>query len=107
MSLENAPFLVNIIIINCLIKIDDLSGASQTGTNVKKDEQKAGTTLIDKESMETGSVSFKVYLYYMKYLGIFGVVLGITMQTFYQGCSIGTTYYIITLATEHFLKLHC
>lgn len=107
MSLENAPFLDNIIIINCLIKMDDFSGASQTGTNVKKDEQKAGTTLIDKESMETGSVSFKVYLYYMKYLGIFGVVLGITMQTFYQGCSIGTTYYIITLATEHFLKLHC
>ena len=107
MSLENAPFLVNIIIINCLIKMGDFSGASQTGTNVKKDEQKAGTTLIDKESMETGSVSFKVYLYYMKYLGIFGVVLGITMQTFYQGCSIGTTYYIITLATEHFLKLHC
>ena len=107
MSLENAPFLDNIIIINCLMKMDDFSGASQTGTNVKKDEQKAGTTLIDKESMETGSVSFKVYLYYMKYLGIFGVVLGITMQTFYQGCSIGTTYYIITLATEHFLKLHC
>ena len=107
MSLENAPFLDIIIIINCLIKMDDFSGASQTGTNVKKDEQKAGTTLIDKESMETGSVSFKVYLYYMKYLGIFGVVLGITMQTFYQGCSIGTTYYIITLATEHFLKLHC
>ena len=78
-----------IIIFNCLIKMDDFSGASQTGTNVKKDEQKAGTTLIDKESMETGSVSFKVYLYYMKYLGIFGVVIGIAMQTFYQGCSIG------------------
>ena len=69
--------------------MNDFSGASQTGTNVKKDEQKAGTTLIDKESMETGSVSFKVYLYYMKYLGIFGVVLGVAMQTFYQGCSIG------------------
>ena len=69
--------------------MNDFSGVSQTGTNVKKDEQKAGTTLIDKESMETGSVSFKVYLYYMKYLGIFGVVLGIAMQTFYQGCSIG------------------
>merc|ERR1712223_1360024 len=45
-------------------------------------------------SMETGSVSFKVYLYCMKYLGIFGVVLGITMQTFYQGCSIGTNYWL-------------
>ena len=85
--------------------MDDLSGASQTGTNVKKDEQKAGTTLIDKESMETGSVSFKVYLYYMKYLGIFGVVLGITMQTFYQGCSIGTTYYIKAYDLKMFLAL--
>ena len=67
---------------------------SESGTNVKKEEQKVGTNLIEKESVETGSVSIKIYLYYAKYMGLFGVMLSITCQLLYTGFSLGTNYWL-------------
>ena len=64
------------------------------GTNVEKEEQKIGTTLIDKESVETGSVSMKVYIYYMSKLGMFGTLLGLFSMVLYQGSGIGTNYWV-------------
>ena len=64
------------------------------GTNVEKEEQKIGTTLIDKESVETGSVSTKVYIYYMSKLGMFGTLLGLFSMVLYQGSGIGTNYWV-------------
>ncbi len=60
----------------------------------KKKETKVGTTLIDKESVETGSVSFRVYLYYMAHLGAMGALLGVGMQLIYQVSSLGTNYWL-------------
>ena len=60
----------------------------------EKNDQKVGTKLIDKEAVETGSVSLKVYIYYMKYLGFFGVVIAIATQIMYQGSSIGTNVWL-------------
>ena len=65
-----------------------------SGTNVKKDDQKVGTTLIEKESVETGSVSIQIYLYYAKYMGLFGVILVIVCQTLYTAFSLGTSYWL-------------
>ena len=82
------------------IKEEEAGAEHKSGTNIKKDEQKAGTTLIDKESVETGSVSVKVYLYYMKYLGLFGIILGIATQLLYQGSSITTNFWLNIWAND-------
>ena len=66
---------------------------ASTGTNVQSN-QKVGTKLIDKETVETGSVSLKVYLYYMRYLGCIGVVIGVATQLLYQGSSIATNFWL-------------
>ena len=67
---------------------------TDNAANVEKKGQKVGTKLIDKETVETGSVNFKVYIYYMKYLGIFGVIVAIATQLMYQGSSIGTNVWL-------------
>jgi hypothetical protein len=56
----------------------------QIGTQMKKEDQRIGTDLIEKESVETGSVSSDVYLYYMRCIGIVGALLGVGMQLLYQ-----------------------
>ena len=50
-----------------------------------KDEKtspaKGGTTLIEKEKAETGSVKLSVYLYYMKAIGLAGCIAAIFGQS--------------------------
>jgi len=43
-----------------------------------------GATLIEKEVAETGSVGWNVYGYYMKAIGLTGVILCLSMQIIYQ-----------------------
>ena len=64
------------------------------GTNVEKTEQKKGTTLIEKEGVETGSVGWDVYLFYMKALGFTGVMVSLFFQILYQGSNIGTSFWL-------------
>ncbi len=47
-------------------------------------KDKPGATLIEKEAAETGSVGWDVYRYYMRAVGIPGVVTIVTMQVLYQ-----------------------
>ena len=67
---------------------------------MKKDDQKVGTTLIEKESVETGSVSVQVYIYYAKYLGLLGVLLGVGTQMIYNSASIGTNFWLNIWAND-------
>eukprot|EP00095_Tigriopus_kingsejongensis_P005628 maker-scaffold335_size202896-snap-gene-1.27 protein:Tk05628 transcript:maker-scaffold335_size202896-snap-gene-1.27-mRNA-1 annotation:"multidrug resistance-associated protein 1 isoform x3" len=55
---------------------------------------KTGTELIVKEVAETGSVGLAVYGYYMKNIGLFGVISGVAMQLIYQISSLGTNYWL-------------
>ena len=66
----------------------------KSGTNVAKADQKAGTTLIEKEGLETGSVGWDVYFFYMKALGFLGVFISFTFQLLYQGSNIGTSFWL-------------
>lgn len=61
---------------------------------VEQKEEKIGTTLIDKETVETGSVSLKVYMYYIRNVGLVGALLGVLMQLVYQGSSLGTNFWL-------------
>lgn len=83
-----------------IIEEEPVAEDATTGTNVKKEDQKAGTNLINQESVETGSVSAKVYLYYMRYLGISGALLGVATQLIYQGSSIGTNFWLNIWAND-------
>jgi len=60
----------------------------------KEGEQAGGATLIEKEVAETGSVGWDVYSYYMRALGVAGVVACVSMQIFYQVTSIGTNVWL-------------
>lgn len=51
-----------------------------------QDRAAAGTTLIEKEKAETGSVGWEVYRYYLRAIGVPGVVTVISMQVIYQVC---------------------
>ena len=55
---------------------------------------KAGTTLIEKENAETGSVKLSVYLYYMRAVGLAGCVAAILGQAISSGSSIMVSYWI-------------
>ena len=74
--------------------IEEESKAQKSGTNVQKKEQKVGTTLIEKEGVETGSVGWDVYLFYMKALGFIGVFVSLVFQVLYQGSNIGTSFWL-------------
>ncbi len=56
-----------------------------------------GATLIEKEVAETGSVGMKVYGYYMKNIGVTGVLLGVAMQLIYQVQSQHTFIYLVNM----------
>ena len=64
------------------------------GTNIEYEEQKISPTLIDKESIETGSVSMKVYIHYISKFGFSGILFGLFSVVLYQGSSIGASYWI-------------
>ena len=50
--------------------------------------------------METGSVSWQVYSYYARYLGLLGVIIGVSAQILYQGSSIGTNFWLTIWANN-------
>jgi ATP-binding cassette subfamily C (CFTR/MRP) protein 1 len=56
--------------------------------------QAAGSNLIEKESIETGSVKFKVYADYMKAIGLKGIILAIIFQIVYTASSIMTNFWL-------------
>ena len=68
---------------------------SQIQNEIEKfEEQKISPTLIDKESIETGSVSMKVYIHYISKFGFSGILFGLFSVVLYQGSSIGARYWI-------------
>lgn len=54
----------------------------------------AGGALIEQEVAQTGNVKPEVYWYYMKNMGFVGSIVVILMHVVYQGCSLGTNYWL-------------
>ena len=79
-------------------EIHDLKKQVSLTLSVEEDmldgTQKVGTTLIEEEGVETGTVGWDVYLFYMKALGFWGVFLSLLFQTIYQGSNIGTSFWL-------------
>ena len=53
-----------------------------------------GTKLIEKESIETGSVKLKVYIYYMKAIGLLGTFLCVAFQILFTVSNIMANYWL-------------
>ena len=64
------------------------------------DSKKEGTKIIEKESLETGSVNFVVYKYYFKNIGFFGTLLILGCQVIYSCLSIGTNVWLKVWASS-------
>ena len=63
---------------------------------VKKNDtiEKAGTKLIEKESMQTGNVSFQVYVHYFRNLGMFVTLSIFLINLVYEGANVGKNYWL-------------
>ena len=54
----------------------------------------AGSNLIEKETTETGSVKFKVYVNYMKAIGLTGTLLAIAFQAVFTASNIMSNFWL-------------
>ncbi|QQP38800.1 ATP-binding cassette transporter sub-family C member 1 isoform X5, partial [Caligus rogercresseyi] len=58
--------------------------------------------LIKKETMETGRVSWSVYKYYIKHIGLVGVLIILFSQTLYQGFGFGSSLWLDAWSAEEY-----
>ena len=85
------------------------TGSQSSKTKLKKQKEKvekkeeepkkttptnSGTTLIEKESVETGSVKLRVYLYYIKAIGYLGFFLCAFFQLLFTSSTIMANYWL-------------
>ena len=76
--------------------ISDLAKVKRSPTKSSSEEEPekkvmVGQNLIDKENMEVGGVSWKVYSYYAKSVGYFSTFSSIMFYCAYQGFQVGDT----------------
>ena len=80
----------------------DSENSSEKDTKVGNSVPKTAPTkipvdkskLIEKESVQTGSVKFGVYLYYLKNIGVTGVLLTVFLQCCYTSSSVMSNYWL-------------
>ncbi|KAK8386783.1 hypothetical protein O3P69_017907 [Scylla paramamosain] len=65
-------------------------------------EKKAGEKLIQAEKAETGRVSFKVYLYYIRSIGITATLITTLSYILSQACSVGANVWLAALSEENY-----
>ena len=61
----------------------------------KKPKEKAGTKLIEKESIQSGNVSIQVYFHYFKNLGLTVSLTIFLLMILYEGANVGKNYWLI------------
>jgi len=69
---------------------------------VKETKKNTGTTLIEKENAETGSVKLGVYLYYMRAVGMAGCLAAILGQVISSATQIMVSYWMTWWTSNRF-----
>ena len=72
----------------------DVKAGAETTPKVNALPKVDKSKLIEKEAVQTGSVKFKVYLYYLRAIGMLGVLLTILLQVLYTSSSVMSTYWL-------------
>lgn len=72
------------------------------GSSSSPVEKKAGEKLIQVEKAETGKVSFQVYLYYIRSIGVAATLLTVISYVLSQVCSVGSNVWLAALSEENF-----
>lgn len=78
------------------ISVDSAHGKSprkSSTVDAFKDE-KAGEKLIETEKAETGNVSWQVYRYYLKSIGIFSIILVLAFNILFESFSVGSNVWL-------------
>ena len=83
----------------------DSSTAMDEIDEVKKEKpvEKAGTKLIEKESLQTGNVSLQVYIHYFRNLGLFVTLSIFLVNLIYEGANVGKNYWLIVWTDDTIL----
>ena len=84
--------------------ISAAGGAKKEDTKSEtKTEEKAGTKLIEKETLQTGNVSLQVYIHYFRNLGIVISLLIFLFELVYEGANVGKNYWLIVWTDDTIL----
>lgn len=65
-------------------------------------EKKVGEKLIQAEKAETGRVSLKVYLYYIRSIGVTATLITTLSYVLSQACSVGANVWLSALSEENY-----